>query len=157
MLDQYSATHTGTRFPLLYVYCVYWRNNSSMIFSLWSFNLALLPPHPRLTSLSVSFAFFHLTLSDPHKYKLLLDLWLNTKTTCKSINPDLPSKAHMYANENKTHVQTHTHTHEYNTSLNPYSLEEHIYCSSVLWIDLLYIAQVEEHVFMCFSLDSFFQ
>lgn len=116
MLDQYSATHRGTRFPLLYVsYCVYWRNNSSVIFSLWSFNLALLPPTP-VSHLSPSRSLFPsvcLTLSDPHKYKLLLDLWLNTKTTCKSINPDLPSKAHMYANENKT--CTNTHTHKYNT------------------------------------------
>ncbi len=50
------------------------------------------PPH---TSLSVSLAFsICVTLSDPAQIQIAFRLlWLNTKTTCKSINSDLPSKA----------------------------------------------------------------
>ncbi len=64
-----------------------------MTFSLWPFNLVLLLP--LLTSLSVSLAFsICVTLSDPTQIQIAFRLlWLKTKTTCKLINPDLPSKA----------------------------------------------------------------
>ncbi len=86
-------THKHTHSSTIRIILCLLEESFVMTFSLWSFNLVLLlPPH---TSLSVSLAFsICVTLSDPAQIQIAFRLlWLNTKTTCKSINSDLPSKA----------------------------------------------------------------